>query len=35
MNHFFVGRHQARLASEVGTIVKPYGGKPALRKALM
>jgi len=30
MNHFFVGRHQARLASEVGTIVKT-----ALRKALM
>ena len=32
MNHFLVGRHQARLASEVGTIVKPHGGK--LRIAL-
>lgn len=32
MNHFLVGRYQARLASEVGTIVKPHGGK--LRIAL-
>ena len=32
MNHFLVGRHKERLASEVGTIVKPHGGK--LRIAL-
>jgi hypothetical protein len=32
MIHFLVGRHQARLASEVGTIVKPHGGKSALRR---
>ncbi len=32
MNHFLVGRHKKRLASEIGTIVKPHGGK--LRVAL-
>lgn len=32
MNHFLVGRHKERLASEIGTIVKPHGGK--LRIAL-
>ena len=32
MNHFLVGRQKTRLASEVGTIVKPHGGK--LRIAL-
>ncbi len=32
MNHFLVGRQKTRLASEVGTIVKPRGGK--LRIAL-
>ncbi len=32
MNHFLAGRQKTRLASEVGTIVKPHGGR--LRIAL-